>query len=67
MAFTVAAAFEQLCKNLRFSDDNLSKISNRYHSITKELILIIGKHLPTLLTVCMLVHMGVIQRFSPVT
>lgn len=37
MAFTVAAAFEQLCKNLRFSDDNLSKISNRYHSITKRI------------------------------
>ena len=35
--------------------------------LPKELILIIGKHLPTLLTVCMLVHMGVIQRFSPVT
>ncbi len=37
MAFTVAAAFEQLCKNLRFSDDSLSKISNRYHSITKRI------------------------------
>lgn len=67
MAFTVAAAFEQLCKNLRFSDDNLSKISNRYHSITKRINTDYWKHLPTLLTVCMLVHMGVIQRFSPVT
>ncbi len=37
MAFTVAAAFERFCKNLRFSDDNLSKISNRYHSITKRI------------------------------
>lgn len=37
MAFTVASAFEQFCKNLRFSDDNLSKISNRYHSITKRI------------------------------
>lgn len=37
MAFTVAAAFEQFCRNLRFSDDNLSKISNRYHSITKRI------------------------------
>ncbi len=37
MAFTVAAAFEQFCKNLRFSDDALSKISTRYHSITKRI------------------------------
>lgn len=37
MAFTVAAAFEQFCKNLRFSDDELSKISTRYHSITKRI------------------------------
>ena len=37
MAFTVAAAFEQFCKNLRFSDDNLSKLSNRYHSIAKRI------------------------------
>lgn len=37
MAFTVATAFEQFCKNLRFSDDNLTKIRNRYHSITKRI------------------------------
>lgn len=37
MAFTVATAFEQFCKNLRFSDDNLSKIRNRYHSIAKRI------------------------------
>lgn len=37
MAFTVAEAFEQFCKNLRFSDDALSKISTRYHSITKRI------------------------------
>lgn len=37
MAFTVAAAFEQFCKNLRFSDDDLSTISTRYHSITKRI------------------------------
>lgn len=37
MAFTVATAFEQFCKNLRFSDDNLSRIRNRYHSIAKRI------------------------------
>lgn len=37
MAFTVATAFERFCKNLRFSDDNLSKIRNRYHSIAKRI------------------------------
>lgn len=37
MAFTVAVAFEQFCKNLRFSDDDLSKISTRYHSIIKRI------------------------------
>lgn len=26
MVFTVAVAFEEFCKNLKFSDDNLSKI-----------------------------------------
>lgn len=30
MAFTVAAAFEQFCKNLKYSVDNLSKFSSRY-------------------------------------
>ena len=33
MAFTVAVAFEQFCKSLRFSDDELSKISTRYHYV----------------------------------
>lgn len=37
MSFTVAVAFEQFCKNLRFSNDDLSKISTRYHSITKRI------------------------------
>ena len=37
MAFIVATAFERFCKNLRFSDDNLSKIRNRYHSIAKRI------------------------------
>lgn len=37
MAFTVATAFEQFCKNLKFSDDDLSKISTRYHSIAKRI------------------------------
>lgn len=37
MAFTVGAAFEQFCKNLRFSDTDLSKISTRYHAITKRI------------------------------
>lgn len=37
MAFTVAAAFEQFCKNLRFSDDDLETISYRYHAITKRI------------------------------
>lgn len=37
MAFNVSAAFEQFCKNLRFSDDSLSKISYRYHAITKRI------------------------------
>lgn len=37
MAFTVATAFEQFCKNLRFSDDSLDKISTRYHAITKRI------------------------------
>lgn len=35
MAFTVATAFEQFCKNLRFSDGDLNKIGSRYHSITR--------------------------------
>lgn len=37
MAFTVAAAFEQFCKNLRFSDNDLETISYRYHAITKRI------------------------------
>lgn len=37
MAFTVATAFEQFCKNLRFSDGDLNKIGSRYHSITKRI------------------------------
>lgn len=37
MAFAVASAFEQFCKNLRFSNDNLDKISSRYHHITKRI------------------------------
>ena len=35
--FNVGTAFEQFCKNLRFSDDNIKKISGRYHSITKRI------------------------------
>lgn len=37
MAFSVATAFERFCKNLRFSDDDLSKIQHRYHAITKRI------------------------------
>lgn len=35
--FKVGIAFEQFCKNLRFSDDALSTISYRYHLITKRI------------------------------
>ncbi|HPM11300.1 MAG TPA: hypothetical protein PK941_12765 [Paludibacter sp.] len=37
MAFNIATAFEQFCKNLRFSNDTLATISGRYHSITKRI------------------------------
>ena len=37
MAFNVATAFEQFCKNLRFSDENLTTIGHRYHAITKRI------------------------------
>ena len=37
MAFNVGTAFEQFCKALRFSDDDISTIQYRYHSITKRI------------------------------
>ena len=35
--FNVGIAFEQFCKNLRFSDDELKTIRYRYHAITKRI------------------------------
>lgn len=37
MTFTISTAFEDFCNSLRFSDDNLKKISDRYHAITKRI------------------------------
>lgn len=37
MSFSVAAAFEKFCSNLRFSDSDTSTISGRYHAITKRI------------------------------
>lgn len=35
--FNVDIAFDQFCKNLRFSDDDLATIRHRYHAITKRI------------------------------
>lgn len=35
--FNVGHAFEKFCSNLRFSDDDLKTIQNRYHAITKRI------------------------------
>ncbi len=37
MAFDVSGAFITFCGELRFSDDELSKIIDRYHSITRRI------------------------------
>lgn len=37
MAFNVGTAFNQFCGSLRFSDNDLSTIQYRYHSITKRI------------------------------
>lgn len=37
MAFSVGTAFETFCKNLCFTDDDLKKIRQRYHAITKRI------------------------------
>lgn len=37
MAFDVSGAFRTFCGELRFSDDELSKIIDRYHSITRRI------------------------------
>ena len=37
MAFNVETAFNQFCGSLRFSDNDLSTIQYRYHSITKRI------------------------------
>lgn len=37
MAFSVSAAFEKFCNNLRFSNNDLDTISTRYRSITKRI------------------------------
>lgn len=36
-SFNVGTAFEKFCKNLRFSDAELSKIRMRYHNITQRI------------------------------
>jgi predicted nucleotidyltransferase len=37
MSFNVGTAFERFCSNLRFSDNDISTISGRYHTITKRI------------------------------
>ena len=37
MTFNVSDAFKTFCGELRFSDDELSKIIDRYHSITRRI------------------------------
>ena len=45
MTFNVSDAFKTFCGELRFSDDELSKIIDRYHSITRTHFIINGQFL----------------------